>query len=535
MKSAILGLSLLLSINSFSQVPEEFVVEIEPVTIANAPGIHSYSFGLTSDHKWVIVGGRIDGLHQRQPFAAFLEQDNNKNVFVIDPITEQVWSSDLSVLAFSIFEQLQSTNQQFQQRDTTLYVFGGYGLSATLGEHTTFPNLTAISIDELASAVISNDDITPYFRQITDQNLKVTGGQLGLINDEFLLVGGHLFDGSYNPMGPDHGPGFIQQYSNEIRSFEIQDDGVNLSVVNYSAQNDTVNLHRRDYNMAPQIFPNGDIGYTAFSGVFDYNDMPYLNSVDIIPGSYSVNNSFNQYLSQYHSAKLPIYDSIANTMHTIFFGGLSQFTLDNQNNLVEDIDVPFVKTISRVTRLSNGTMQEYDLNYVEMPALVGSGAEFIPLEQLYTPNEILRLNDIPQVKTLVGYIYGGIESTAENIFFINNGAQSSASSVIFKVYINKSIASTEEVSLTGKNILNIELYPVPARNKINVKFFRSQSKNVLLQIVDSSGKIVHSENLKSEQTGEVEMKVNISDLESGSYILILHDGVNQAQKSFVKR
>jgi hypothetical protein len=222
-------------------------------------------------------------------------------------------------------------------------------------------------------------------------------------------------------------------------------------------------------------------------------------------------------------------------MHTLFFGGMSQFTLDNQNNLVEDIDIPFVKTISRVTRFSDGSMQEYDLNYIEMPTLVGSGSEFIPINEFYNSHEILRINEIPQQKTLVGYIYGGIESTAENIFFVNNGTQSSASNVIFKVFINKSIVSTEEVSLTGKNVLNIELYPVPARNKITVKFFRAQDKNVLLQIIDSAGRIVHSENLESEETGDVEMKINISDLESGAYILILHDGVNKAQKSFVKR
>ncbi|MFT6924392.1 MAG: hypothetical protein ACJA1C_003414 [Crocinitomicaceae bacterium] len=532
----ILSLSLLfLTAVAYAQTPEEFIVEIEPFVIPNTPGIHSFSYGITSDQKWVIMGGRIDGLHQRQPFAAFLEQDNNKYVFVIDPISEQVWNSDLSVLSPALFEQFQSTNQEFKQRDTTLYIIGGYGHSATLGEHTTFPNLMAVSIDELADAVINNTSITPFFRQIVNQNLKVTGGYLDLIDDTFYLVGGQLFDGSYNPMGPNHGPGFIQQYTNEIRTFEINDDGVNLNITNYLAQNDTVNLHRRDYNMAPQIFPNGDIGFTAFSGVFNYSDMPYLNTVDVLPGSYSVNNSFNQYLSQYHCATIPIFDSTANAMHTLFFGGMSQFTLDNQNNLVEDIDIPFVKTISRVTRFSDGSMQEYDLNYIEMPTLVGSGSEFIPINEFYNSHEILRINEIPEQKTLVGYIYGGIESTAENIFFVNNGTQSSASNVIFKVFINKSIVSTEEVSLTGKNVLNIELYPVPARNKITVKFFRAQDKNVLLQIIDSAGRIVHSENLESEETGDVEMKINISDLESGAYILILHDGVNKAQKSFVKR
>ena len=238
-------------------------------------------------------------------------------------------------------------------------------------------------------------------------------------------------------MGPTHGPGFIQEYTNEIRKFEIIDDGVNLSVTNFDITTDTANLHRRDYNMAAQIFPNGTEGFTAFSGVFNPNDLPYLNSVDIDEATYTVNNNFNQYLSQYHSAKIPVWDANASTMHTLFFGGISQFTMDAQGNLVEDTDVPFVKTISKVTRFSNGNMQEAKLNYIEMPTLVGSGAEFIPSDQYFLPREILDLNTVPQTKTLIGYIYGGIESSQENIFFINDGTQSSASNVIFKVYAQR--------------------------------------------------------------------------------------------------
>lgn len=140
-------------LNSFAQ--EQFTVEIEPVTILNAPNVHSFSWGKTSDGKWIIIGGRIDGLHQRQPFAAFLESDNNTDVYLVDPIDNQTWSTSLNVLQASIFEQLQSTNQEFVQRDNTLYVIGGYGYSATQNDHITYPNLTAINIDALATAIMN--------------------------------------------------------------------------------------------------------------------------------------------------------------------------------------------------------------------------------------------------------------------------------------------------------------------------------------------------------------------------------------------
>ena len=520
----------------FAQQPEEFVIEIEPLNIAAVPGIHSYAAGVTSDEKWVVLGGRIDGLHRRQPWAAFQEQDNNKTVFVIDPVAEQVWSANLDVLPTSIFEQLQSTNQQSHQRENTLYVTGGYGFSSTTGDHITYPNLTAIALDDLADAVINGTSIVPFFRQITDANLKVTGGQLGYKDSTFYLVGGHLFDGAYNPMGPTHGPGFTQVYTEEIRTFKIEDDGTNLAITDYQATNDPQNLHRRDYNMVAQIYPNGEMGYTVFSGVFDVNDLPFLNPVDITgPATYTPHATFNQYLSHYHSASLPIYDTAANVMHTLFFGGMSQFTLDNAGNLVEDTDVPFVKTISRITRDAAGAMQEVDLGYIEMPSLVGSGAEFIPIHQYYYENEILDLNAIPNTKTLVGYIFGGIESSGENIFFTNDGTQSSASNTIFKVFINKSTAGIEEeIPLQSSNILNLNVSPNPVGKALTAEFFGANMEDMYIRIYNQKGQLVLEETYAVTSIGTQSFKLNVSSLKKGNYIIKLDNGIVSDQQNFVK-
>jgi len=240
-------------------------------------------------------------------------------------------------------------------------------------------------------------------------------------------------------MGPNHGPGFTQEYTNEIRKFKIIDDGVDLSISNYSAKKDSQNLHRRDYNMVPQIFPDETKGFTMFSGVFQYDaNIPWLNTVDVTSSGFNVNNDFNQYLSQYHSAKVPIYNAETNQMMTVFFGGLSQYQFDEDGELVRDDEVPFVKTISMVIRHKDGSMVEKDLG-IKMPAFLGSGAEFIPIsnETIYLENEIVNLSVLKNKKTLIGYIYGGIESSGENIFFRNNGTQSIASDLAFKVYILK--------------------------------------------------------------------------------------------------
>lgn len=84
-------------------------------------------------------------------------------------------------------------------------------------------------------------------------------------------------------------------------------------------------------------------------------------------------------------------------------------------------------------------MAEYKLP-VGMPALLGAGSEFIPAETVprYN-NEIINLIQFESDTTLTGYIYiyGGMISTAANIFLTNTGTQSCASSQIFKVYIIK--------------------------------------------------------------------------------------------------
>ncbi len=529
-------LFLLISIIGFTQIPQDFEIELEPLTIDGAPGVHSYAIGIDSLGRWLVVGGRIDGLHQRQPFAAFLASDNNKNAFVIDPENEQVWSTSLSVLPASIFEQLQSTNQEFFQRENHLYVIGGYGYSPTVSDHITYSYLTAIDVDGVTNAIINGEAITSFFRQISHPKMAVTGGYVGYLDSVVYLAGGQYFEGRYNPMGPNHGPGFIQEYTDAIRKFKIEDDGNNLEIVDFSEEVDAENLHRRDYNMAPQFFPNGDQGFTMFSGVFQQDvDLPFLNSVDVFPSGYIVNNNFNQYLSQYHSARLPIYDEEHNTMHTIFFGGMSQFTLDINGNLVEDENVPFVKTISRVTRFSDGEMEEVKLD-IEMPTLVGSGAEFIPHHGAsFIDSEILELDNISQQKSLVGYIYGGIQSTQDNIFFINNGAQSFASNVIFKVFVNSTTTSTKDFKVKDKNIFNINIYPNPVDSQVVIEYFNPSNGKVKVEMMDLNGKLIQTVFEGTSTEGTQKVLFNMPDVPDGMYFIsVENENYKNAKTIFIE-
>lgn len=497
-----------------------FNVSLEPVNIPQLGGIQSYAIA-QHEGKWLILGGRLDGLHRRQPFAAFDQAGHNNQLIVVDPVSLEKWSASLSSLPASMQEQLSSTNMEFFQEGEYLYCFGGYGYSASLGDHTTYPNMTAIKVPGVIDAVIANTDFSSYFRQISDPEFQVTGGYLQKINEVYHLLGGQKFLGRYNPMGPTHGPGFTQEYTNSIRRFTLTDDGTTIVINHLPAYIDSENLHRRDYNAVAQILPNGQEGITMFSGVFHpVTDLPYLTSVTVDSASYALNDSFQQYYNHYHCAVMPLYSASNNEMHTVFFGGIAQY-YDSAGVMIQDNNVPFVNTIARVTRDANGNMTEHKLP-VEMPALLGSGAEFIPDDDLpQFANGVLALDEISEDSILVGYIYGGISSSAANIFWSNTGAQSTASSQIFKVYlIQDNPLSIHQFNERSTGALELEVYPNPNEGKFMVQFQLRKAAPVTITLYALNGQKVKEVVITSPSIGHNDFLLETEELASDTVLLL---------------
>ena len=513
-----------------------FSISIEPLNITGLSGIQSYAFAQDSG-KWLIIGGRLDGLHQRQPFASFDIAGHNNQLIVVDPLTQQKWTAPLSALPTSIKEQLSSTNMEFFQEGDYLYCIGGYGYSATAVDHTTYPNLTAIKVSDVIQGVINGTVSSAHFRQITDPKFQVTGGSLKKINGNFYLLGGQKFIGRYNPMGPNNGPGFIQEYTNSVRKFSLSDNGTTITVTHLPSHTDSTNLHRRDYNAEAQILPNGEEAITMFSGVFQQAaDLPFLNSVTVDSANYSVNNAFQQYYNHYHCPTIPIYSESTKEMHTVFFGGIAQY-YDNAGTLVQDNNVPFVNTIARVTRDSSGAMAEYKLP-IEMPALLGSGAEFIPNENFpHFNNEVFKLDSLQTDSVLIGYIYGGISSTAANIFFINNGTQSSASSQIFKVYLKRPITSSiDELNASSTSSLNLITYPNPNEGELNLEFTLRKKDDVTISITDAKGALVSQFILNDVAAGRSQHTTEIDTLlKGGIYFLTFETSESKVTRKLILR
>jgi len=527
--SVFIGL-ILFNVSVFAQT-SLFNIYIEPMNIIGLGGLQAYAFG-QDNGKWLIVGGRLDGLHRRQPFAAFDVAGNNNQLIVVDPVSQQKWTAPITSLSVALQEQLSSTNMEFYQEGNYLYIIGGYGYNTTTASRKTFDNLTAIDVPAVINAVIGGTSFTSYFRQISDAQFAVTGGHLKKINNTFYLIGGNKFDGNYNPMG---NPTYTQVYTDAIRKFNLSDNGTTITITHLPTITDAINLHRRDYNAVPQIFPNGAEGITVFSGVFQPTvDLPFLNCVNIDSTSYTVNNTFQQYYNHYHCAVLPLYSATNNEMHNIFFGGIAQY-YDSLGILVQDNNVPFVKTIARVTRDSGGTMAEYKLP-VEMPNLLGAGAEFIPIKGIpHFGNEVLKLDDFAADSTLVGYIYGGISSTAANIFFTNTGTQSSASSQIFKVYVIKnSTVGIHELNEQSIGTLKVQVFPNPNDGDFVVRFHLSKVVETKISLYSIDGKKIEERILNNLKIGENMFQRKIKNLALGrTYILTIETPYEKATQKIL--
>lgn len=521
---------IIFSLSVFSQTAP-FNIYIEPMNISGLGGLQAYAFG-QHNGKWLVVGGRLDGLHRRQPFAAFDVAGNNNQFIVIDPVSQQKWTAPLTSLSVALQEQLSSTNMEFHQEGNYLYIIGGYGYNTTSAVRKTFDNLTAIDVPSVINAIIGGTSFTSYFRQISDVQFAVTGGHLKKINNTFYLIGGNKFDGNYNPMG---NPTYTQVYTDAIRKFNLSDDGTTITITHLPTITDATNLHRRDYNAVPQILPNGAEGITAFSGVFQPTvDLPFLNCVNIDSTAYLVNNIFQQYYNHYHCAVLPLYSATNNEMHNVFFGGIAQY-FDSLGVLVQDNNVPFVKTVARVTRNSSGTMAEYKLP-VEMPSLLGAGAEFIPIQSVpQFSNEVFKLDDFIADSTLVGYIYGGISSTTANIFITNTGTQSSASSQIFKVYVIKNVTvGVHDLNEQSIGTLKMQVFPNPSDGDFVVKFHLNKIAETKISLHRIDGKKIEERILNNLQIGENTFQRKIKNLDlGGTYILTIETPYEKATRKII--
>ena len=506
---------LFVSVVTSTTAQQPFAVYLQPSSI-NVPATHSGAFA-DWNGKWIFIGGRIDGLHIMQAMQAFPTYGRNDSIYIVDPVSNTHTSLDATLLQPDIYQAVTSSNMEFYQDGKYLYMIGGYGKMSAQNSWITFPSIVSVDLDCLELAAASGTSPGACFRQIIDTNMAVAGGMLEKIDSTYYLTFGHRFDGLYAAVAM--GGMFTQQYTNEIRRFSIQDDGVNLSISNYSALQDTTVYHRRDLNLVPQIYPSGDYGFTAFGGVFQKNaDLPYLTPIDITANTVQHQSTFNQNLSQYTSAVVPVYDSTNNFMHTIFFGGMSLYTLDTiTQTLIQDTLVPFVTTVSKISRDGTGGLSEFKLP-VNMPAFIGSNAVFIldPLMPLKN-NRIVNLNQLSGV-TRIGYIVGGIQSDYPNVGQLDPVGMSRPNAQVIEVFIDKTVSSTHELQIKNA-VNNLSVYPNPLKDVLNVDFTVPYgTETCAVQLFNVEGRLLRTLLQEKKLSGDQHFQFQLGSIKPGTYL-----------------
>jgi hypothetical protein len=431
--------------------PLPYKVSLEPYDFGTAPlpTLHSFAAG-HHDGKWVLIGGRTNGLHgfSNTSTVNFPPQFQNRDVWVIDPVAKTSWSRSLESAAAGFtadeINSLTPANNQFYQRGDRLYMTGGYGLQIAPTTNGTFDELTAIDLPGMVDWVMGGAGLAKdHVRQISDPLFSVTGGAMYEMGGRTHLVFGQDFDGNYNPNKNG-------TYTNQVRSFEIVDDGVTLSIANPTTTAPDPNYRRRDLNIVPVIRPAGggqlEEGLTVLSGVFTPTFGAWTVPVEInshgIPtmDDPEVPGTFKQSMNGYHAAKLGLYSESSGDMHQLLFGGISLQYLKGETGQIETDDaLPFVNDVSSIVIDSTGDYSQHRIG--EYPVLndlagnrlrFGANAEFFLAEGIETyANGVLRLDEIAGPTTL-GYIFGGITANGPHTR-ATPPAASAASNQIFAV------------------------------------------------------------------------------------------------------
>jgi hypothetical protein len=387
----------------------------------------------------------------------FPPQFQNQEVWVIDPVAKQSWHRSLTEASANLtateLRSLTPANTQFYQKGDHLYITGGYGLAIGTSTNSTFDTLTSIHLPEMMDWVVNGTAMgANTVRQVTDARFRVTGGAMYEINGRTHLVFGHSFIGNYTP-------GSNGTYTGQVRSFDITDDGTNLSVSNVTASPtspDQSKYRRRDLNVFPVVTP--DIGsglgqeLVVLSGVFTTTNGVWTVPVEIsdtgVPTMDDPNDpaTFKQGFNGYHSAKVGLFSEASGAMHEILFGGISYQTLDTTTqSIVTDPAFPFINDITSVIIDSAGNYSQHWIG--EYPVIndltgnrlrFGANAEFFVAEGIPTyANGVLKLDALTE-PTVIGYIFGGLTSNAPHTRNPDTGAPipgvvSAASNRIFSV------------------------------------------------------------------------------------------------------
>ncbi len=463
-------LPLFLAVLSIGKLPFSIdATEDATSEFPGAPHIQSFSFAQWKG-RWVFIGGRAAGYHNAGGGAAeFLRSDANRDIWVVDTTvnparTYRVPVAQLPEALAPVKDQWTSTGQLYYQDGPNLYICGGYGEDHN-GNWVTYPIISTVDLPQLIESVMRGR--APSAIRFAQSNLvQSAGGELAKLPDGyFYLFMGHSFQGDYTAFEGqgEHDAGNVSQsYLNEIRKlkFEVDVSG-KLKVRLAQSYRDDTEFRRRDLNVTEILSPAG-VGLAAYGGVFTPDtQLSYSKPIYLLDSSGpQVDRKFDQKMNAYACPRLLLYDKSAQTMYTTFFGGISRFSWDpatrdfRENPRVgsktEQVyldgmqwsdQISTIRKVMAPGREETGEIVQSRL----LPGFLGAGAAFIPapgIRRAHPDTDILDFDALPGGKTLVGYVFGGIQAFPYSFPYLKTAKPYNAGAVptrpseqILKVYL----------------------------------------------------------------------------------------------------
>lgn len=455
-----------------------FRISLRQSSFSMPAGLHSYAFAVYKG-KWLLIAGRTNGLHNvdnTDPSSnSFPPSYQNTDVYVVDPKKQKVYVRSLhdpkAKLSQAQIDLLSVTNSEsYHETNTeTLYIVGGYGIDSATGQMTTKSALSVINVPGLINWVMKpgkNTVAAKYIRQTSHPLLQVAGGALWRADahQPFLLVFGQNFTGYY--VSSSDGA-----YTQQIRPFQIVDNGTDLFVQPYKQPVPNPSYRRRDLNVVPIMKKKGTSltpAFVALSGVFlpgpDGGAWTVPVEINGDGSSFmqdpSNPNTFAQGMNNYACANLGLYSKKTNNMYLMLFGGLSFLIISdgtqasctasppiNNGIITSCSNLPFVNDITTIRIDPKGHFQQY-LMSGKFPTITatfgtspggpiwfGTSGEFFPAEKMpLFPNGVISLDNLDKFPVRLGYIVGGIASSVADT---NSPSDSIASPYIFDVILER--------------------------------------------------------------------------------------------------
>lgn len=429
-------------------------ISLVPINSVNLPSLQNMVATIDSKGRWLLMNGLTKGIHQLG------QGDVNPNIYVYDPYLDMLYSRNINStdLPQSIIKQLMSVSPVWTNYNNTLYLIGGYFNDIQNNSYVTLNTISSFNVDDITNAVVNkNSDATlqlAQFAQFSDayEQFRVTGGEVGVINNIFYLVFGQDCEGDYCQTA--------QIYTNKIVPFIPTANLTNIKFGNtvYSPESSNSGFRRRDYKLLPYNF-DGSEKLLALAGPFTPGNIAYVwtNAIDIGTDNNNnvlYNNQFlNQQANQYKDAGLSIYSPKNNVAYMITFSGLSNLYWNNNNQLIYDNTTPYGNIMDMIIYKGGNQINEYISNsplYNRESSVVqymGLGSEFIPvLSTYYDKRGVLNLDKL-NGETLVGYFYGGMLSESQEIFGNNN---TYTTNQVYAVYVTPVLTNTQWIDVTNR-------------------------------------------------------------------------------------